>query len=257
MKVLINLMKLELLNVIRGKFHWVLLITIAAIIGTYYLLPPEPRGSGLADSAAVSIERIEPAPGEPVRDGLIPAMLAFEVAILGYLFIAVTMFQEKEEGAVRAYRVSPGTTLAYTLSKISVWVLISLIYAGVLAAATVTAGFSYSQMFGIVFAVSLLLTSLGLIIAVFFNSMSDWFVPGVAVLVLNMLPAISLSAGGFNPLWLKIIPGYHAVKAFDELFSAGRIDNFAPLFAALLLAAAALFSLGSLAVHLKLMREGR
>ena len=43
-----------------------------------------------------------------LQQAFIPIMLTFEVLILGFLFIAVMIFQEKQAGTILAYRVSPG-----------------------------------------------------------------------------------------------------------------------------------------------------
>jgi len=256
MKLLINLMKLEWLNLIRGKFHIVLFITIVAIVGVYYVLPNQAAVSDLATSN-IDIRYLEVPGDETMRDGLIPTMMAFEVAILGFLFIAVTMFQEKEEGAVRAYRVSPGTTLGYTFSKVILWVFLSLVYGVILSLTTVRGGINYLQLVGLIFTLSLILTSLGLIVAVFFNSLSDWFFPGVALLVVNMIPVLAVRVEGFNYPWLKIIPGYYGILGFSELYENGVIQNFVPIFGGLLMAGLLCFFLSALAVQGRLMKEGR
>lgn len=257
MKLLTNLMKLEILNVIRGKFHIVLGITIVAIIGVFYILPSEPAVSQLAEVNNVEVKYLTEPGDETLRDGLMPTMMAFEVAILGFLFIAVTMFQEKEEGTIRSYRVSPGTTFAYAFSKIAVWVVLSVLYGIICSLATVNLGINYLHLIGLVFAISLVLTSIGLIVAVFFNSMSDWFFPGVALLVVNMVPIMAVRTEGFDYSWLKIIPGYHAILGFTKLFENGVIDNFWSVFGGLMIAGIVCFLLSTLVVQRKLMKEGR
>jgi fluoroquinolone transport system permease protein len=36
----------------------------------------------------------------------VPVVIVFEVVLLGFLIAAVMMFQEKQEGTLRAYRVT-------------------------------------------------------------------------------------------------------------------------------------------------------
>ena len=258
MKVLVNLMRLELLNIVRGNFHWVLLITLVAIIATFHLLPGEPEASQLTAHEELSIRYLEEPSPSTLRDRLLPTMMAFEVAILGFLFIAVTMFQEKEEGAVRAFRVSPGTTFAYTFSKITVWVIISVLYGLIMTLSTVVGKVDYVQLVGLLFTSTLILTSLGLIIAVFYTGMSDWFVPGVGILVVNMLPILSVQTDNADFIWMRIIPGYYAIHSFTELFHNGRIlHGYMTVFLSSLLAGVVLFALSVLVVQKKLMKEHR
>ena len=48
---------------------------------------------------------------------IIPIALVFEVVLLGFFFVSVMMFQEKQEATLRAYRVTPAGAWNYILSK--------------------------------------------------------------------------------------------------------------------------------------------
>ena len=300
-----GLLQVEVINLLRGQFHWVLLITIVAIIITYYLLPATPALSNLARAAQVSAESgassafglvyINPAslsPADPsladpnlanpnlnpvnsnsaileqgsraasegLRSALLPTMMAFEVVILGFLFIAVTVFQEKEEGVIRAYRVSPATTLGFCLNKVLLWTAISTIYGLILSLATANFGINYLQLAALLITASFFYSSLGLIIAVFFRNLSDWFIPGVGVLVVNMLPLLGLAVdsgnGSDSPLWMQMIPGFHSLSQFRMIFTQGQMGGGALGFLILALTCGIIaFGLSNLCVHFILMRE--
>ena len=84
---------------------------------------------GVAISENFSFEQLrEDAQPVPLNKTVIPIFLVFDAATLGYFFVAVLMFQEKEEGTIRAIRVSPAGTLNYILSKTILYVIISLGY---------------------------------------------------------------------------------------------------------------------------------
>ena len=259
MKKILNLIKLEFLSITRAKFHFVLLITLAALIGSYYLIPDKPDSSlQVVESATVSVTVLESHEKTSLRDLFLPILMSFEVVILGFLFVAITMFQEKEDGVVRAYRISPSSSATYAFSKILAWTAISCAYGLIFTAATRFRGINYSHLLILIFASSFLMTSLGMLIAVFFNSISDWFFPGVSILVVNMLPQIALGNPSFNPMWLRIIPGYHMAFGFKDIFSPGNSSAIQiGVFSGLFIAGLILFVFAVLAVNAKLMKEGK
>lgn len=153
----------------------------------------------------------------------VPGLLAFEVLVIGFTFVAVFMFQEKSDGTIRAYRVSPGTTGSYIIAKTLAFVIIGVLYGCGLVLSTVGLGVNYGRLtlmmgLGIVF-----YTLVGISVASFFKDLSEWFLPGVLLLVLNMMPAISLLFPTFSPRWLTYIPSYPVTFALSEiLFPSGK-----------------------------------
>ncbi|MBN2050399.1 MAG: ABC transporter permease [Spirochaetales bacterium] len=155
----------------------------------------------------------------------IPVFLAFEVGILGFLLVAVFIFQEKQEKTLRAYRVSPGGLAAYLMSKTLVFVALSVIYAAVV----VVAGFGFSAPWGsvmlLVIYASTFMTLFGAGFAAWFHNLSHWFFPGLAILVLNMIPFGSYIFPSFNPAWVTVLPSYGLIFSLREaLFPTGNAD---------------------------------
>jgi hypothetical protein len=64
----------------------------------------------------------------PLNLRMVPTIIVFEVVLLGFLIAAVMMFQEKQEGTLRAYRVTPSGAVNYILSKTVLFILLSLAY---------------------------------------------------------------------------------------------------------------------------------
>lgn len=196
-------------------------------------------------------------PGEPVPLNLsfLPVALVFEVVLLGFTFGAVMIFQEKQEGVNRAYRVSPATTVDYIVSKNVVFVLMSVVYGGLLLLAAFGLDAAYGRILLLIVLTSSMMTLVGLAIAVFFNNLSEWFFVGVGVLVLNMLPVLSYSVPTFAPDWLTLIPSYPILFGAREiLFSTGKGDLMAPLVLQLAFFNVVAFGLCYLAVDRRLMR---
>ncbi len=185
----------------------------------------------------------------------IPPLLAFEVLILGFMFIAVFMFQEKEEGSIRAYRISPGSTATYILSKALVFLAIGLVYGLALVMLTIGIKLNYGMLILILTLGSILYSFLGAIVAVFFNNISEWFVVGTGLLMVNMAPVISHMYPSFSPKWITYIPSYSILSLFNEiLFPTGK--NLMPWIIPLTLGTVAAYIVCYLLVDGKLMKEG-
>jgi ABC-2 type transport system permease protein/fluoroquinolone transport system permease protein len=189
---------------------------------------------------------------------MLPILLIFEVVILGFLFVAVMVFQEKQEGSIRAYRVAPGGAAAYTLSKILVWTFFSILYGIFLLAATTGLQFSvlrWLMLLLLLTAGAFFMTAVGLLVSTFFKGISDWFFIGIAVLIVFTLPQISLAAPGFSPSWLRFIPSYPLVFAVrDILYAKTAVFPLQPLLLFLVLGSAAYIVAYGM-VKFKLLKE--
>jgi hypothetical protein len=159
----------------------------------------------------------------PLNLSLLPVLLAFEVIVLGFLFVAVMVFQEKQDGSIRAFRVSPAGTWSYLLSKVTLWVLLTVLYGTLLLLVTRGPGLArWLSLLALVGLSGLFMTLVGLAVSVFFRSISEWFFVGVGILVLNMLPQVSYLHPSFSPAWLTWLPSYPLLFALrDLLFRPG------------------------------------
>ena len=172
------------------------------------------------------VERIRPqAEMIPMNLMGLPVFLAFEVGILGFLLVAVFVFQEKQEGTIRAYRITPAGLWTYIASKTLVFTILALGYGTVVVAVALGFAVDWLSILGLVVWASVFMTILGLGFAVWFHNLSHWFFPGLAVLVLNTLPFFSYVYPVFNPEWIEIIPSYGLIFALREaLFPTGDAE---------------------------------
>lgn len=185
----------------------------------------------------------------------LPSLLTFEVLMLGFIFIAVFMFQEKEEGSIRAYRITPASTSSYILSKTLVFIVIGIAYGFALVILTIGFSVNYLMLALIIVLGSALYSFLGAIVAVFFNNISQWFVIGTCLLMLNMTPILSQLFPNFAPQYITWIPSYSILFVFNEiLFSTGK--NLSPWIASLIIMTSIAYAACHLLVDRKLMKEG-
>lgn len=157
------------------------------------------------------------------RKAYVPFLLALDVAMMGFMMGAVLMLEERGDGTLRALRVTPLGTAAYILSKSLVFLLVSLVYATLLLLVMGTWPVNPLAFWSLLMAGSLLFTFLGMILATFFKTMSEWLFAGMAVLIAGMLPIVSFLAPSFQPRWMGWIPTAWMLDGFNELlFPVGR-----------------------------------
>lgn len=158
----------------------------------------------------------------PLNLAGVPIFLAFEVGILGFLLVAVFVFSERQEGTIRAYRVTPAGALRYVVSKVLTFAVMALVYGVVVVVVARGYQLDWPAMLALIVWASSFMTLLGLGFAVWFQNLSQWFFPGLAVLMVNMVPFFSYSNPAFNPAWVRVIPSYGLVFSLREvLFPTG------------------------------------
>ncbi|HPM71746.1 MAG TPA: hypothetical protein PLE25_02175 [Spirochaetales bacterium] len=195
-------------------------------------------------------------PDQSLADSLVLALLVFEVLVLGFLFVAVGLFQELGEGSLRAYRLSPGGQLRWMAARYALWVGASLAYAtAFLASSFVWPGWqSLAGLLAVTALGSLVMTALGLTIAVFSGGMSGWFIPAVGILMVNMAP-MGLADGYPVAYWLT--PGGAALAGYRSLFGMGRPGMTGASILWLGTAAVVALPLSWWAVRTRVFKEGR
>lgn len=205
------------------------------------------------------VERLRPQ-SEPVpfNKNLIPIFIFTEVILLGFLLIAVMVFQEKEEGGVKAYRVSPGGTLEYILSKVAVNVVLAILYTVVLITLTLGLNVNFTSLFTMIILANVVMTLLGLSVSVFFKNLEEFIFVAIFIMTILGLAMMSYLTPSFAPDYIRILPSYPVLFGLREiLFPMGRVDFVSSLNWTLLLEAGTMLLISFLLVRRKLMREGK
>ncbi|HKJ84853.1 MAG TPA: hypothetical protein VKA06_02195, partial [Spirochaetia bacterium] len=131
--------------------------------------------------------------------------------------------------------------------------ILGIAYGFVVVAVAVGFGANWPALLGLLVWASLFMTIFGLGFAVWFRNLSHWFFPGLAVLVLNMLPFFAYIYPVFNPRWVQVIPSYSLVFALREaLFPTGdaQLITRTLLVGLVWLAGATIFAAGSVRARL-------
>ena len=134
-----------------------------------------------------------------------PYVLQGDISIIGFFFIAGTVFFEKQERTLGAVISTPLRFWEYLSAKLTLLVTISLFVA--LVVATVAHGFAYDPVplvVGVVLG-TLLMLLVGFTSSLPFASISDWFLAATIPLAILSLPVLHYSGVWPNPL-LYLIP---------------------------------------------------
>ncbi|MCT4564654.1 MAG: ABC transporter permease [Maledivibacter sp.] len=161
----------------------------------------------------------------PLNKNVLPIFLTMEPSLLGLVLIAAFIFMEKDEGTIRAYRVSPGKIPEYLASKMTLMIILGWISTILSTFLVVGLSADYLSLFIIVTAASIFASALGLIIASFFENISQSIIWIIFISIIFSLPFISYFIPSFAPLYIKILPTYSLQFALREaVFPTGNMD---------------------------------
>ena len=159
----------------------------------------------------------------PMNKNILPLFLLMEPAMLGFVLIASLIFMEKEEGTIRAYVTTPGKIPEYLASKIAVMVLLGII--STLIGSLIVVGFNadYLSLLALVIVSGIFFSALALILASFFENISQSIIWLIVISIMLSLPIVSYFLPSFAPIYIKILPTYSMMFAIREaVFSTGN-----------------------------------
>lgn len=161
----------------------------------------------------------------PLNKNVLPIFLAMEPTMLGFMIIAAFIFMEKDEGTIRAYRVSPGKIPEYLASKITLMVILGLISTIISTFLVVGSNADYGSLIAIVVVGSIFASGLGLIIGSFFDSISKSIIWILFVSIIFSVPFASYFVPSFAPIYIRLLPTYSLLFALREaIFPTGNMD---------------------------------
>lgn len=140
-----------------------------------------------------------------VRAVAAPYVLAGDTTIVGFFFIAGTVFFERQERTLSAIIATPLRFAEYLIAKLAVLLVVSLSVAFVVV--TVAHGAAYRpapMILGVILG-TLLMLLVGFATSLPFASISDWFLAATIPLAVMSLPMTYLSGVWPNPV-LYLVP---------------------------------------------------
>jgi hypothetical protein len=159
----------------------------------------------------------------PFNKRMTPVFICFEALIIGFILGGALMLSEKEEGTIRAMRIAPIGADKYLISKTVLFSIIAVLYALLMAFFCIGLNFAIFHFVLLSFFGASIFSLIGLAFTTLFRDMSSWFFSMALLLSVNMLPVVAYSDASFSPLWLRMIPSYSLIFAYENiLFGMGR-----------------------------------
>jgi fluoroquinolone transport system permease protein len=162
-----------------------------------------------------------------------PYMLLGDTCIIGFFFLAGTMFFEKQERTISAVLSTPLRFWEYLTAKLILLVLISLFVAVVVP--TIGHGFAYHLaplVVGVVLG-TLLMLLVGFISSLPFASISDWFLAATFPLALMTVPPVLEYSGVLPHPLLYLIPTQGPLLLFGAAFDQVTLATWQVVYALL------------------------
>lgn len=159
-----------------------------------------------------------------------PYILVGDISIIGFFFIAGTVFFEKQEHTLGAVICTPLRFREYLAAKLAVLLAIS-VAVGV-GVSTIANGFHYRVVpliVGVVLGALIMLLS-GFVSSLPFASISDWFLSATIPLSILSLPILGFSGIWATPL-LYVIPTYGSLLLFGAAFGQVTLTGWLALYA--------------------------
>ena len=151
------------------------------------------------------------------RENSIPPIVALSSCLMGMFIMASYVFLDKNEGVIKAYAVTASPVWQYLMSKIFV-VLVTSVFSGLIIVMPIM-GFkiNYGLLLFLLLTTSFFASSLGLLIASFYDNLAKAFGAIYLLIILLMVPAIAYFIPGWDPFWIKIVPTYPLMQGFKEI----------------------------------------
>lgn len=153
----------------------------------------------------------------PFNKRCLPVFICFEAVVQGFLLAGVLMLNEKSGKIVRALQISPLHTFHYWLAKILLFSVIGSLYALFMAVFTVGLSFSVIPFILVSMIASAIFTMIGIITAVFFRSLNNWFMLASLILGINMLTMFAYIFPSLSLPFMRLIPSYPFIFIFEQI----------------------------------------
>lgn len=261
---LLTLVRLDAKLAARHKLVHVTLVVAALFGALIALFVPEQLDIGSAalpdtlapSSAAPAPTVLEPDAVKPPFDALMLAvMYTLDLCLLGFMFGSVMLLQDKDQGTIRYFRVGPGTALDYVGSKLAVNLGLSLLNFAILTGIVAPWALLEPDLLALAVLICVGMTALGMTIAVYVRSLSQWFFPMIAVSMIGTLPVTQLMTPNHALDWTWWLPTHHMLFGAESLM----FDRHAEVGVAALIYAASFCVLAAaicaVAVRTRLLRE--
>jgi ABC-2 type transport system permease protein len=232
MNGLLTLLKLDATLAIR---HRLLAVTIVVAVAFGLLIRfavPSEITHATPDLLADHVGELElptptvldPEARKPAFDQqMVPILFALDLCLLGFMFGAVMVLEDRQNGTIRAFRVAPAGALAYVTSKLGVNLGLSLINLVLLVGLAAPAMLAKPALVGLALLICAGMTLLGIGLAPLSRSLAQFFFPMIVIGLVCALPMYLVWSPARGLAWTRVLPTWHMLFGTEAIaFGAGR-----------------------------------
>jgi len=150
------------------------------------------------------------------REMALPSLLTFNGSLMGMFIIVAYIFLDKQAGIIKAYAVTASSIEHYLISKILVMAFVATLTTFAITFTIMGKNAHYLLLLVLLLTSSFFASSLGLLIASFYDNMTQAFASIYLVMMLFMMPAIAYFIPSWSPLWIKFLPTHYIIQGFKE-----------------------------------------
>jgi hypothetical protein len=228
MKAFVTLVRLDAKLAVRHNLLTVVLV-VATVFGLLIrLLVPTELAHAMPDLAA-GLVLPDPtvldagARKAPLDQQMVFLMFALDLCLLGLMFGAVMVLEDRRTEAIRFYRVSPGGTLAYVASKLTVNVVLSLLNLVILVGLAAPQMLLQPGLIGLNLLLCSGMTLVGIGLAPLTRGIAQFFFPLLAIGLISALPMYLIWSPAQGLEWTWLLPTWHALFGSEAIaLGAGR-----------------------------------
>ncbi len=151
------------------------------------------------------------------RENLLPMFIVFTGSLMGFFIVMAYIFLDKGEGVIKAFAVTPSAVWKYLISKIGVIMTTTLISSLVITIPVMGTSINYLLFLVFLIVTTFASSSLGLLVASFFDDMVKAFGIMYGFMIALMIPAFSFYIPSFDPVWLRFFPTYPMLQGYKEI----------------------------------------
>ncbi len=157
------------------------------------------------------------------RERVVPAFVVFAGSLMGFFIIMSYIYLDKDEGVIKAFGVTPSAVWKYLLSKTFVIVTTVIISSTIIVVPVLKLRPDYFIFYVFLILTTFAFSTLGLLVASLFDSISKAFGVLYIIMILFMVPGFSYYISSFDPLWIRFLPTYPVLQAFKGIL-VGQTD---------------------------------
>jgi len=151
------------------------------------------------------------------RENMIPSVLVFNGALMGLFIIAAYIFLDRQEGVIKAYALTPSPVWQYLMSKVALLMVTSLVSSFIVLIPIMKFRPDYLLLLTLLVTTAFFASSLGLLIASFYNNIMQAFGSLYFFMMLMIIPNIAYFMPSWNPSWVRLIPTYPMLEGFKSV----------------------------------------